>query len=517
MPLPVDLSTAVVTMTAEKGDGSPETGTVTFTRSVVLQSPTDNLFITPFDAVATLDGTGHIQVTLPVTNDADYAPSFVYDVHIQLSKWEYRFSMTLTANVDLADVIGTVPADPPSAYVLLASVGAAGGVASLDGAGQVPLSQLGNAPSSGGGGTPSGTVVAGTSFGQGTAVGVLTTYSRGDHSHGTPSLATAGTTTSAVGDAAAVGSGSTAAKNDHTHGREAFGAVAAQTAYGASSANGTALTVAHSDHVHGTVALSAVAPTTSAVADAAAVGTGTVAARSDHVHGREAFGAVTAQTAFGAASANGTAVTEARSDHTHGTPAAQTAASLGLVIGTNVQAFNANLTTIAGLTPTTDNFMVANASAWASRTPAQAKASLAIGQADVSGLTAALALLAPLASPTFTGTVTAPRVIKAPQAISVAAAHLATNAANGDSFISTVNANFTLDNPTNPVNGQVIQWMLIQDATGSRVMTLDTKFALGTDITAAVLSTAANKRDVLLARYDSTADKWYVIAFVKGY
>jgi len=42
-----------------------------------------------------------------------------------------------------------------------------------------------------------------------------------------------------------------------------------------------------------------------------------------------------------------------------------------------------DLTTIAGLTATSDNFMVAAASAWASRTPAQAKTALALVKGDV--------------------------------------------------------------------------------------------------------------------------------------
>ena len=47
------------------------------------------------------------------------------------------------------------------------------------------------------------------------------------------------------------------------------------------------------------------------------------------------------------------------------------------------QPLDADLTTIAGLTATSDNFMVASASAWASRTPAQAKTSLALVKGDV--------------------------------------------------------------------------------------------------------------------------------------
>lgn len=46
------------------------------------------------------------------------------------------------------------------------------------------------------------------------------------------------------------------------------------------------------------------------------------------------------------------------------------------------QPLDSDLTTIAGLTATTDNFMVAAASAWASRTPAQAKTSLGLSTSD---------------------------------------------------------------------------------------------------------------------------------------
>lgn len=47
------------------------------------------------------------------------------------------------------------------------------------------------------------------------------------------------------------------------------------------------------------------------------------------------------------------------------------------------QPLDSDLTTISNLTATTDNFMVAASSAWASRTPAQAKTALALVKADV--------------------------------------------------------------------------------------------------------------------------------------
>jgi uncharacterized protein YvpB len=97
------------------------------------------------------------------------------------------------------------------------------------------------------------------------------------------------------------------------------------------------------------------------------------------------------------------------------------------------------------------------------------------------------------------------------------AATIATDASLSNQFRVTLGGNRTLGNPTNPTDGQKVMWEIIQDGTGSRTITLDTNFAFGTDIASITLTTAINKRDFLGAVYNSTAGKWYVIAFVKGY
>ena len=94
---------------------------------------------------------------------------------------------------------------------------------------------------------------------------------------------------------------------------------------------------------------------------------------------------------------------------------------------------------------------------------------------------------------------------------------IATDASLGNHVRVTLTGNRTLSNPTNPTDGQRMVWELVQDGTGSRTITLDTKFALGTDISSITLTTTASKRDFLGAIYNATADKWYVVAFAKGY
>lgn len=61
---------------------------------------------------------------------------------------------------------------------------------------------------------------------------------------------------------------------------------------------------------------------------------------------------------------------------TGATDAGTARSNLGLAIGTNVQAYDAELTAIAALAPTADNFIVGNGTTWVLETPAQSRTSL---------------------------------------------------------------------------------------------------------------------------------------------
>lgn len=109
------------------------------------------------------------------------------------------------------------------------------------------------------------------------------------------------------------------------------------------------------------------------------------------------------------------------------------------------------------------------------------------------------------------------RLYKSPVTIRIIGGVASIDALNADRFFINADANFTLANPANPTNGQQIVVEILQDATGSRTITLGTAFGLGTDITAVTLTTTANKRDFLTFIYNAAAAKWFVVGFIKGY
>lgn len=88
----------------------------------------------------------------------------------------------------------------------------------------------------GGGGTPSSTVVSETAYGQSATAGSASSYARGDHTHGTPSLSSS--TPAALGTAAA-GTATSPARADHVHAMPSASDVGADPSGTASSAVAT--------------------------------------------------------------------------------------------------------------------------------------------------------------------------------------------------------------------------------------------------------------------------------------
>ena len=97
------------------------------------------------------------------------------------------------------------------------------------------------------------------------------------------------------------------------------------------------------------------------------------------------------------------------------------------------------------------------------------------------------------------------------------ASTIATDASMANHFRVTLTGNRTLGNPTNAADGQTVIWELIQDATGSRTITLGSAFRFGTDISGVTLTTTPSKRDYLGAMYNSAAEQWHVILFARGF
>lgn len=145
--------------------------------------------------------------------------------------------------------------------------------------------------------------------------------------------------------------------------------------------------------------------------------------------------AATARTNLGL----GTAATQASSAfEVAGAAAAAQAAS---------QPLDSDLTAVAGLTPTNDDVLQRKAGAWTNRTPAQLKTDLSLTKTDVglgnvdntsdankpvsTSTQTALDLKAPLASPTFTGTTTAPFFVASGLTGAVAASRYAGATAGG--------------------------------------------------------------------------------------
>jgi hypothetical protein len=139
---------------------------------------------------------------------------------------------------------------------------------------------------------------------------------------------------------------------------------------------------------------------------------------------------------------------------------------------------------------------------------------LANGGTGATSASAALTALgaAPLASPTFTGTVTAPIYASAPQNLTDAAT-ISWNPTSGLNAGVTLGGNRTLSFSPAPASGSYGTLVITQDGTGGRTLTLPsgTNKVLGsTSTTTVALSSAANAKDILNFYFDGTTYFWNI-------
>jgi hypothetical protein len=155
------------------------------------------------------------------------------------------------------------------------------------------------------------------------------------------------------------------------------------------------------------------------------------------------------------------------------------------------------------------------------------------GDQDLSSYatTSALALKAPLASPTFTGTVTtaaittgalsssavtAPTYASTPRTLTYSGSTISWNPTQGLNAAITLTQNSTLSFTAAPPVGSYGTVVLTQDATGNRTITLPTitnvtnKVLGSTSTTTVALSTAASSKDILNFYYDGTIVYWNI-------
>ena len=132
--------------------------------------------------------------------------------------------------------------------------------------------------------------------------------------------------------------------------------------------------------------------------------------------------------------------------------------------------------------------------------------------ASITNNVAAINLKAPIASPTFTGTTTAPIYASTPQ-ILTSGANISWNPTLGLNASVTLDQNSTLIFSSTPAAGSYGTIVITQDAAGSRAITLPSTAnqVLGsTSTTTITLSTAANAKDILNFYYDGTNCYWNI-------
>lgn len=130
-------------------DDSPAVGTVTFINPYALTNATGHVLYTAQRVPCPLDSNGAFTISLPATDDPAITPQgWSYSVLIETDALvqvvAFQVPAATSGTLQFVPQVSTV-FTVPSYYVPLGELAQPGGVATLDGTGSVPLSQLGNA------------------------------------------------------------------------------------------------------------------------------------------------------------------------------------------------------------------------------------------------------------------------------------------------------------------------------------------------------------------------------------
>lgn len=133
-------------------------------------------------------------------------------------------------------------------------------------------------------------------------------------------------------------------------------------------------------------------------------------------------------------------------------------------------------------------------------------------ESDVTSLVSDLALKAPLASPTFTGLLTAVRVLTTPQTQSVTTT-LTIDASTGDMHHITATGNPAFAVPTNPTNGQIITVAILASG-ADRTVTLNASILITGPYTAANVITSGKVGWFRFSYTTLGSSAWRLLSFV---
>jgi hypothetical protein len=138
--------------------------------------------------------------------------------------------------------------------------------------------------------------------------------------------------------------------------------------------------------------------------------------------------------------------------------------------------------------------------------------SVAANTASITANIAAIDLKAPIASPIFTGTLTAPIYATTPQLLT-SGSTITWNPTQGLNASVTLDQNSTLSFSATPPSGSYGTLVVTQDGTGGRTITLPAtanKVLGSTSTTSIALSTSAGAKDILNFYYDGTNCYWNI-------